>query len=128
MPHQAIATPNAPAAVGPYSPAIICEIDRLVFASGQIAIDPATNQIIAGGIVDQTHRVLKNLKAVLEAAGSGMDRVLKTTVFLKDMNQFAAMNEIYGEYFPGVKPARSTVEVSRLPKDVLVEIEAIAAL
>ena len=126
MSHQATITSAAPAAVGPYSPAVKCDIQRLVFVSGQVAIDPATNQVIDGGISDQTHRVLKNLKALLEASGSGMDRVLKTTVFLKDMNQFGVMNEIYAHYFPGVKPARSTVEVSRLPKDVLVEIEAIA--
>ena len=128
MTHRAIAPANAPAAVGPYSPAVIFDGGPLIFVSGQVAIDPAAQQVIDGDVVAQTERVLANLKAILEAAGSGMDRVLKTTVFLFDMNDFAAMNEIYARHFSGTKPARSTVEVCRLPKDVRVEIEAIAAV
>jgi 2-iminobutanoate/2-iminopropanoate deaminase len=100
----------------------------MLFVSGQIAIDPASGQILTGDVAQQTERVLKNLRALLEAGGSGMDRVLKTTVFLVDMNEFGAMNEVYARHFPGVKPARSTIEVRRLPKDVKVEIEAIAAI
>jgi 2-iminobutanoate/2-iminopropanoate deaminase len=98
----------------------------LVFASGQIALDPATNQIVEGGIGAQTERVLQNLKAVLAAAGSNMDQVVKTTVYLADMGEFGAMNEVYGKYFGVTPPARSTVQVSRLPRDVRVEIDVIA--
>jgi 2-iminobutanoate/2-iminopropanoate deaminase len=98
----------------------------MVFASGQIAFDPATGEIVAGGIAEQTERVLNNLKAVLEAAGSSLDRVVKTTVFLADLNEFGSMNETYGKFFGSTPPARSTVEVSRLPRDVRVEIDAIA--
>jgi 2-iminobutanoate/2-iminopropanoate deaminase len=126
---QAIATTQAPAAIGPYSQAV--RIGDLVYTSGQVALDPATGQMVAGGIEAQTTRVLDNLKAVLEAAGTTLGQVFKTTVFLKDMNDFAAMNAIYGQYFApegAVAPARSTVEVARLPKDALVEIEVIAAL
>ena len=122
-----IQTNEAPAAIGPYSQAI--RIGNLVFTSGQVALDPATGQVVPGGIEAQTHRVLKNLRAVLEAAGLDLSRVIKTTVFLKDMNHFAAMNTIYAEYFQEESipaPARSTVEVARLPKDALVEIEVIA--
>jgi 2-iminobutanoate/2-iminopropanoate deaminase len=125
----AISTPNAPAAIGPYSQAI--RIGDFLYTSGQVALDPATGQIVAGGIEAQATRVLENLKAVVEAAGASLSRVFKTTVFLKDMNDFAAMNAIYGKYFAPegtVAPARSTVEVARLPKDALVEIEVIAAL
>jgi 2-iminobutanoate/2-iminopropanoate deaminase len=125
----AISTPNAPAAIGPYSQAI--HIGNFLYTSGQVALDPATGQIVAGGIEAQTTRVLENLKAVLEAAGASLGQVFKTTVFLKDMNDFAAMNAIYGKYLAPegtVAPARSTVEVARLPKDAVVEIEVIAAL
>ncbi len=119
-----IATPNAPQAIGPYSQAI--KKGGLVFCSGQIPLDPSTGQVVAGGIAEQTTRVLENLKAVLEAAGAGLDSVVKTTVFVKDLAEFAAMNEVYATYFGSAAPARSTVEVARLPKDVSVEIEAIA--
>jgi 2-iminobutanoate/2-iminopropanoate deaminase len=128
MTHIAIKTADAPAAVGPYSPAVAFDGGKLLFVSGQIAIDPATGRILNGTAAEQTEQVLRNLRALLEAGGSGMDRVLKTTVFLLDMNDFGAMNDVYAQHFPGVKPARSTVEVRRLPKDVRVEIEAIAAL
>lgn len=124
---ESIHTTQAPAALGPYSQAI--RIGDFVFTSGQVALDPATGQIVSGGIQAQTHRVLQNLQAVLAAAGLHLARVVKTTVFLKDMDDFAAMNNIYAEYFQadGVPaPARSTVEVARLPKDALVEIEVIA--
>ncbi len=128
MTHRSIVTSNAPAAVGPYSPAVAFDGGPLLFVSGQIAIDPATGQILTGGVAEQTAQVLENLRALLEAGGSGMDRVLKTTVFLHDMNDFSAMNDVYARHFPGTKPARSTVEVRRLPKDVRVEIDAIAAI
>lgn len=119
-----IHTNAAPRAIGPYSQAIIA--GGLVFCSGQIPIDPATGELVAGGIEEQTHRVLINLQAVLEAAGSGLDRVLKTTVFLQNMGDFAAMNAVYATYFPNDPPARSTVEVAKLPRNALVEIECIA--
>lgn len=120
-----IKTENAPQAIGPYSQAI--EANGFVFASGQIAIDPATGGLDAGlDVEQQTRQVLKNLKAVLEAAGSSMAKVVKCTVFLQDLNDYAAMNAVYGEFFPAPYPARAAVEVSRLPKDVKVEIEAIA--
>jgi 2-iminobutanoate/2-iminopropanoate deaminase len=121
-----IQTPDAPPAIGPYSQAIVS--GELVFCSGQIPLDPMTGEVVAGGIQEQTHQVLKNLRAVLEAAGSGLDYVLKTTVFLKSMNDFAAMNAVYATYFSSAPPARSTVEVARLPRDVLVEIECIARI
>ena len=121
---EIVATGNAPQAIGPYSQAV--KHHGLVFCSGQIPLDPATGQVVAGGIAEQTARVLENLKAVLEAAGAGFDSVLKTTVFLKDLTEFAAMNEVYAKYFGAGAPARSTVEVARLPRDVKVEIEAIA--
>lgn len=123
----AISTSAAPAAIGPYSQAV--RIDNLLYTSGQVSLDPTTGQMIAGGIAEQTQRVLENLKAVLESAGSSLSAVVKTVVFLKDMNDFAAMNAVYGRYFAPegvVAPARSTVEVARLPKDALVEIEVIA--
>jgi 2-iminobutanoate/2-iminopropanoate deaminase len=122
-----VATPSAPAAIGPYSQGV--RVGNLVFTAGQIALDPATGQVVAGGITEQTTRVLENLKAILEASGSSLSQVVKTTVFLKDMQDFAAMNAVYGAYLgpEGVAPpARTTVEVSRLPKDVLVEIELVA--
>src|SRR5271163_2369756 len=123
----AIATAAAPAAIGPYSQAV--KVGNLLYTSGQIPLDPATGQIVAGGIAEQTTRVLENLKAVLAEAGLGFPQVVKTTVFLQDMNDFAAMNEIYAGYMAPagvVPPARSTVQVARLPKDSLVEIELIA--
>lgn len=127
MSKQAIATPAAPAAIGPYSQAI--RSGNFIFTAGQIPLDPATGTVVAGGITEQTARVLESLKAILEAAGSSLDRVVKTTVFLKDFHHFAAMNAVYAAYLGGegrVAPARSTVEVSRLPKEVLVEIELVA--
>ena len=122
---KTIETKNAPAAIGPYSQAKVA--GGLVFASGQIPIDPATGNIEASDIAGQTRRAAQNLAAVLEAAGSGLDKVLKTTCFITDMNAFAAFNEVYAEFFPG-RPARSCVEVSKLPKGALVEIEAVAEL
>jgi 2-iminobutanoate/2-iminopropanoate deaminase len=119
-----IATAQAPQAIGPYSQAIRAQ--GLIFTSGQIAIDPATQQVIAGDISAQTDRVLKNLAAVLEASGSSLEKALRCTVFLKNMGDFAAMNEVYGRYFKNAPPARSTVEVARLPKDTLIEIDVIA--
>lgn len=122
-----IATQDAPAAIGPYSQAI--RTGNLIFTAGQIALDPATQLVVAPGIAEQTTRVMENLKAILEAGGSSLAQVVKATVFLKDFNDFAAMNAVYGAFLApdGVgAPARSTVEVSRLPKDVLVEIELVA--
>jgi 2-iminobutanoate/2-iminopropanoate deaminase len=121
-----IATDQGPKAIGPYSQAI--RTLWFVFLSGQIPIDPATQQIVEGDIQAQTDRVLQNIKGILEASGSSLHKVVKTTVFLKNMSEFGAMNEIYGKYFTQVPPARSTVEVARLPKDVLVEIEVIALM
>jgi 2-iminobutanoate/2-iminopropanoate deaminase len=121
---EIIATDRAPKAIGPYSQAT--RHNGLVYSSGQIPLDPATGQLIEGGIVEQTARVLENLTGVLEAAGAGLDSVLKTTVFLKDMAEFGAMNEVYAKYFGTNPPARATVEVARLPRDARVEIEAIA--
>lgn len=120
-----ISTDHAPKAIGPYSQAVVW--NELVYLSGQIPLDPATGQLIDGGIAEQTVRVLENLKAVLEAAGSDLPHVLKTTVFLRDMGEFAAMNEVYGRYFSENPPARATVEAARLPRDVRVEIECVAA-
>jgi len=125
----AISTPDAPAAIGPYTQAI--RVGDTLYTSGQVALDPATGALVAGGIVEQTTRVLENLKAVLAAAGLDMSHVVKTTVFLKDMKDFAAMNELYAKYFAPegvVAPARSTVQVAALPKDALVEIEVIAKI
>ena len=119
-----IQTDRAPQAIGPYSQAV--KIDGLVFLSGQIPIDPATGEFVPGGIKEQTRQVLKNLTAVLEAAGSSLDRVVKTTVFLLDMQEFGAMNEVYGEFFKVEPPARATVQAARLPRDARVEIEVIA--
>ena len=121
---EVISTPDAPKAIGPYSQAI--RANGLVFISGQVAIDPASQQVVEGDVTVQTERVMKNLAAILSAAGSSVDQVLRCTVFLKSMNDFAAMNAVYGKYFSSGPPARSTVEVSRLPKDVLVEIDVIA--
>ena len=126
----AIATEAAPAAIGPYSQAIRTGGENPVagdfcFTSGQLPIDPSTGSFAPGGVAEQTTQALKNLQAVLEAGGSSLPRVLKTTVFLKDMNDFAAMNAVYATFFPHRPPARSTIEVARLPKDALVEIEAV---
>ena len=125
----AISTPHAPTAIGPYSQAV--RLGNLLYTSGQIALDPASGQLVAGGIAEQTTRVLENLKAILAAAGADLAHVIKTVVFLKSMNDFAAMNAAYAQYLAPegvVPPARSTVEVARLPKDALVEIEVIASL
>ncbi len=121
---EVIATNDGPKAIGPYSQAI--RANGFVFVSGQVAIDPATQQVISGDVAAQTERVLKNLAGILQAAGSRLANVVRTTVFLKNMGDFAAMNEVYGKYFTAEPPARSTVEVARLPKDVLVEIDVIA--
>jgi 2-iminobutanoate/2-iminopropanoate deaminase len=121
---EVIATKDAPQAIGPYSQAI--KANGFIFTSGQIAIDPSTQQVVTGDVGAQTERVLRNLSEILEAAGSGLGKVVRCTVFLKSMKDFAAMNEVYGKYFSSAPPSRSTVEVARLPKDVLVEIDAIA--
>ncbi len=123
---EVISTNDGPKAIGPYSQAI--RAGGFVFVSGQVSIDPATQQVVTGDVAAQTERVLKNLSGILVAAGSGLESVVRCTVFLKNMSDFAAMNEVYGRYFTTNPPARSTVEVSRLPKDVLVEIDAIAIL
>ena len=123
---KTIATEQAPRAIGPYSQAVVWQ--GLAFLSGQIALDPATSQIVEGDIAAQTELVLENLKAVLEACGSSLARVLKTTVYLKDLAEFPRMNEVYARYFPHHPPARATVEVARLPRDVRVEIDAVAAV
>jgi 2-iminobutanoate/2-iminopropanoate deaminase len=119
-----VATEKAPKAIGPYSQAVVH--NGLAFLSGQIPLDPATGQLVEGDIATQTTRVLENVKAVLEACGSGLNQVVKTTVYIKDMGEFAKMNEVYGKYFAENPPARSTVEAARLPRDVRVEIDAIA--
>jgi 2-iminobutanoate/2-iminopropanoate deaminase len=121
-----VQTDSAPQAIGPYSQAI--KAGDFVFVSGQIPIDPQSGQFVPGGITEQTEQVLKNLSAVLEAAGSGLDRVVKATVFLADMNEFAEMNQVYGRYFSNDPPARATVEVARLPRDARVEIDVISLI
>jgi len=121
---EVIATKEGPQAIGPYSQAI--RANGFVFVSAHVAIDPATQQVISGDVAAQTDRVLKNLSGILKAAGSGLEKVVRSTVFLKNMSDFTAMNEVYGRYFGSAPPARSTVEVARLPKDVLVEIDVIA--
>ncbi len=130
MKRTIIATGKAPAAIGPYSQGIALapaeNAGGMVYTSGQIPADPATGAVVPGGIREQTRRVLANLGAVLEASGSGLDCVVKTTVFLTDMGEFAAMNEVYASFFPNEPPARTTVQVQRLPKDVRVEIDAVA--
>ncbi len=123
---EIVTTDRGPKAIGPYSQAV--KANGFVFVSGQVAIDPKTQQVIEGAIVPQTERVMENLKGIVEAAGSSLDKVVKSTVFLADMNDFAAMNEVYARYFPANPPARATVQVSRLPKDVRVEIEVVALL
>ncbi len=121
---HSIQTPHAPAAIGPYSQAVVC--DGWIFCSGQIPLDPATMELVGGDIAAQTEQVLRNLRAVLEAAGGSLSSVVKTTVFLSDMGLFAAMNEVYGRHFASSRPARATVAVRTLPKNVDVEIECIA--
>jgi 2-iminobutanoate/2-iminopropanoate deaminase len=123
---EIVQTEHAPNAIGPYSQAI--KANGLVFVSGQIPTDPQTGEFVAGGIAEQTEQVLKNLAAVLEAAGSGLNRIVKTTVFLADMQEFVAMNEVYGKFFAELPPARATVQAARLPRDARVEIEAIALI
>jgi 2-iminobutanoate/2-iminopropanoate deaminase len=123
---QAIATPLAPAAIGPYSQAI--RAGSLLFVSGQVPIDPATGQIVDGDIAAQTHRVFRNISEILKAAGASFEHVVRTTVFLADMNDFGAMNGVYGDYFTAPAPARATVQVSRLPKDARIEIDVIAVI
>src|SRR5918993_4107532 len=123
---QAVSTSAAPAAIGPYSQAI--RAGSFLFVSGQIPLDPQTNTMVAGDIAVQTHRVFRNLAGILEAAGSSLDRVVRATVYLADMNDFTAMNEVYGTYFTTPAPARSTIEAARLPKDARVEIDVIAEI
>ncbi len=123
---QIISTDRAPRAIGPYSQAV--SSGNLVFASGQIPIDPATGEFVAGGIAEQTEQVMRNLRAVFEAAGVELSQVIKTTVFLADMEEFTAMNEIYGRFFGENPPARATVQAARLPRDARVEIDAIALI
>jgi 2-iminobutanoate/2-iminopropanoate deaminase len=128
MTRSIISTELAPAAIGPYAQAV--RAGNLIFTSGQIPLDPATQQLVVGGIAEQTRRVLENLKAILDEAGSGLDNVVKTTVYLKDLGDFSAMNAVYSEYLEidGEAPARTTVEISKLPRNALIEIDAIAEL
>lgn len=121
---EIISTENAPGAIGPYSQAV--KTGNMIFCSGQIPIDPATGEFVSNDVAEQTEQVLKNLSAVLEAAGSSLNNVVKTTVFLADMSDFTAMNEVYAKYFSDNKPARATVQAARLPRDARVEIECIA--
>jgi 2-iminobutanoate/2-iminopropanoate deaminase len=123
---EAVATGSAPKAIGPYSQAV--KANGFVFASGQVALDPQTQQLVHGDVATQTERTLENLKAVVEAAGTSLARAVKTTVYLADMADFAKMNEVYARFFPGTPPARATVQVSRLPRDARVEIDLIALL
>lgn len=123
---EALSTPHAPAAIGPYSQAI--RAGGFLFVSGQIPLDPATGALVDGDVTAQTHRVLRNLGAILTAAGTSFEHVVKTTVYLADMSEFAAMNEVYASYFPAPAPARATVQAARLPRDVRVEIDLIAHL
>lgn len=127
MPVKRILTDKAPAPIGPYSQAVAAD-GKFLYTAGQVAIDPATGNVVEGDIKIQTRQVMKNLEAILKAGGSSLKSVVKTTVFLKDMNEFGPMNEVYGEFFSVSAPARSTVQVSRLPKDVKIEIEAIALI
>ena len=121
-----ISTEQAPRAIGPYSQAVVA--NGVAYLSGQIPLDPSTNQIVDGGITAQTERVLENLKAVLAACGGSLDSIVKTTVYLKDMNEFQQMNEVFGRYFTASPPARATIQAARLPRDVNVEIDAIAVI
>ena len=126
MERRIVKTDQAPAAVGPYSQAVVC--GEMVFTAGQIPMDPATGELISGDIQAAARRVLENLDAVLRAAGSSLQHAVKLTVFMTDLSQFSAMNEVYTEFFPGEPPARSAVEVARLPKDAIIEAEAVAVL
>jgi 2-iminobutanoate/2-iminopropanoate deaminase len=121
---EAVTTPAAPQAIGPYSQAI--RAGDLLFVSGQIPLDPATGVLVAGDVATQTHRVMQNVRAIVEAAGASLDDVVKTTIFLADLNDFAVVNEVYGSYFRPPAPARATVQVARLPRDVRIEIDAVA--
>lgn len=121
---QTIATERAPRAIGPYVQAV--QVGEWIFVSGQIPLDPETGELVPGGIREQTDRVLQNIRAILEAAGSSLDQVVKATVYLTDLNDFSEMNEVYARYFPGEKPARATVQVSRLPRDARIEMDVIA--
>lgn len=123
---ETIATDKAPAAIGPYSQAVRC--GNLIYTSGAIPVDPNSGEVVAGGVVPQAEQALRNLSEVLAGAGAGLENVVKTTVFIKDMNDFAAINEVYKRFFTGSFPARSCVEVARLPKDVLIEIECVAVI
>jgi 2-iminobutanoate/2-iminopropanoate deaminase len=126
MMRDAVRTPSAPAAIGPYSQAV--KAGGFVFVSGQIPLDPSTGQMVPGDIATQTHRVITNLREILTAAGSSLDKVVRSTVYLADMGDFAAMNEVYGSYFSSPAPSRSTIQAARLPKDARVEIDVIASL
>lgn len=123
---EIVLTDRGPKPIGPYSQAI--KVNGLLFVSGQVAIDPKTNEFLGGDVAKQSERVLENLRGIVEAGGSKMSHVIKTTVFLKNMNDFTAMNEVYARYFPAAPPARSTVEVARLPKDALVEMDVVATI
>lgn len=126
---EVITTQSAPAAIGPYSQAVaVAGSTKMIFLSGQIALDPSTGQLVVGGIEAETKQVMKNIEAVLKEAGAGFERVVKTTIFLKDFNDFTVVNQIYGAHFLQNPPARSTVEVSRLPRDARIEIECIVAI
>ncbi|MCI0697808.1 RidA family protein [candidate division KSB1 bacterium] len=125
---ETIKTPNAPAAIGPYSQGIKTSVGKIIFTAGQIALDPAAGRLIEGDIAAQTRQALDNVKAILTTAGASLENVVKTTVFMADLGEFAAMNEVYGEYFPANPPARSTVEVKALPRGAKVEIEAVAVV
>lgn len=124
MPKKIINTTNAPAPIGPYNQSVL--LNGILFVSGQIALDPATGELVEGGVVAETHQVLKNIQAILTVAGTSLDKVVKTSIFLSDMNNFTLVNEVYGSYFTTDFPARETVEVSKLPKGVSVEISVIA--
>ena len=121
-----VSTDRGPKPIGPYSQAV--KANGLIYVSGQIGLDPKTGEMVAGGIAEQTDRAMNNLKGIVEASGSKLSHAVKTTIYLKDMNDFAAMNEVYGKFFSAAPPARSTVQVARLPKDALVEIDIIAVL
>jgi 2-iminobutanoate/2-iminopropanoate deaminase len=126
MTKKIINTTNAPAPIGPYNQSVL--LNGILFVSGQIALDPATGELVEGGVEAEAHQVLKNIQAILTAAGTSLDKVVKTSIFLSDMNNFALVNEVYGSYFTSDYPARETVEVSKLPKGVAVEISVIAAV
>ncbi len=126
MSFEIISTYKAPAAIGPYSQAV--KIGNFVYTSGAIPVDPTSGEVVAGGVAEQAEQAIKNLAAVLAGAGTGLDKVIKTTVFIKNMNDFAVINEVYKKFFTSAFPARSCVEVARLPKDVLIEIECVAVM